>query len=628
MRSPRLVARIGLLGGLRGHAGAHHAPGRGVASRNNTRLDFAAPRRFRIGSARVPDEQRRRWRWLESRRIVLFATLLGVALAAPSLFGGWQVEDYGWQRLETSPATVLLKDFFPVSDPVLENYAAKDTGYLPWISVRDLRVSLWRPLTRVTHYVDYKLWPGSALLMHAQSLAWFALLLVAVALLYRRIEGASWVAGLAAVLYAVDSGHGPALGWLANRNAIVASAFAVLALVAQDRWRRGGKRWGAALAPLCILLGLASSELAVGVLGYLVAYALVLDPASWRRRVAACLPWATVVGLWALYTRALGYGAHGSGAYIDPVASPLAFARAAITRLPTLLFGVLGVAPIDLKAFLDMRWPIYLLVPGLAFLGLAIAMLFQQLRADRTARFWALGMLLSLVPACGTFPADRLLVLASVGAAALIAKLIATASTRPARFVAGAWVVTHLWLSALLLPARSLGLMFLDRTMGRMSDQAFEGVTSRAERVVIVNTPDLYTGAMMIQRRKVLGQPTTEHAWVMYGGTDAVRVTRESRYDLLVHPEHGFLSMPFDRVYRGAAFPMHPGQGLQLSGVQIIVVAVDATGTPTDVRFRFAWALDDARRLRIVAWNGARYAPLALPPIGGSVVVPAVHLRF
>lgn len=576
----------------------------------------------------IPTPGARRWRWLESRRIVLVATILGVVLASPSLFGGWQVEDYGWQRLESAPPTVLLKDFFPVTDPVLDNYAAKDSGYLPWIAVRDLRVSLWRPLTRVTHYIDYKLWPRSAALMHAQSLLWFALLLLAVGLLVRRIDGKTWVAGLATVLYAVDSGHGPALGWLANRNAIVASAFAVLALVAHDRWRRGGKRGGAALAPLCILLGLASSELAVGVLGYLVAYVLVLDPAPWKRRVLSCLPWAAVVALWALYTRALGYGAHGSGAYIDPVASPLAFFATAVTRFPTLLFGVLGVAPIDLKAFLDMRWPVYLLVPGLAFLALAVIVLFKTLHKSRIARFWALGMLLSLVPACGTFPADRLLVLASVGAAALIAELVAAARTRPARFVAGAWVVTHLWLSALLLPARSLGLMFLDRTMGRMSDQAFDGVTSRAQRVVIVNAPDLYTGAMMIQRRKVLREPTTDHAWVMYGGTDKVRVTRESRYDLLVHPEHGFLGMPFDRVYRGAAFPMHPGQGLQLSGVQIIVVAVDRAGAPTDVRFRFAWPLDDARRLRIVAWNGIRYAPLPLPPIGGTVVVPGVHLRF
>lgn len=579
----------------------------------------------------IPGKGARAWRWLGSRRIVLWATLIGVVIASPSLFGGWQTEDYAWQRLATAPLSELASDFQPVRSPVFDNYGAQDAGTLPWITVRDWQIALWRPLTRVTHFVDYKLWPKSALMMHAQSLAWFALLLAAVALLYTRVAGpeARWSAGLAAVLYAVDSSHGPALGWLANRNAIIGSAFAVLAVIAYDRWRRDGRRSGAVLAPFFLGLGLASSELAVGALGYLIAYAIVLDPAPWKRRVAACLPWLAVVTAWALYTRALGFGAHGSGAYIDPLKTPLAFAGAALTRFPALLFGVVGLGLIDLKVFLGMRWPIWLLVPGLVFLALAVWQLAWLVRRDHSARFWAAGMLLSLVPACGTFPADRLLVLASVGGAALIAAYMAALPAgRIPVFVAGAWVVSRLWLSPLLVPFRSLGLMFLDRTTERMSDQAFDGITSPHQRVVIVNVPDFYTGAMMIARRGLQNKPTTDHAWMLHGGTDAVRITRESPYSILVHPERGFLSNAFDRVYRGDRDPMHPGQGLQLSGMQIVVMKVDAQGRPTDVSFRFGWPLDDARHLHIVAWNGTRYAPLQLPPVGGSVVVPGVKLSF
>ena len=43
------------------------------------------------------------------------------------------------------------------------------------------------------------------------------------------------------------------------------------------------------------------------------------------------------------------------------------------------------------------------------------------LRKEPLARFFALGMLLSLVPSCSTFPHDRLLFLAGFGGAGLLA---------------------------------------------------------------------------------------------------------------------------------------------------------------------------------------------------------------
>ncbi len=49
------------------------------------------------------------------------------------------------------------------------------------------------------------------------SLLWFALAVALVATLYRRVHGASAVAGLAGLLFAVEDAH----AWLANRNALV-----------------------------------------------------------------------------------------------------------------------------------------------------------------------------------------------------------------------------------------------------------------------------------------------------------------------------------------------------------------------------------------------------------------------
>ena len=76
--------------------------------------------------------------------------------------------------------------------------------------------------------------------MYLHSLAWLGALLGAVAWLYRRIEAAALTAGLAALLYAVDHVHGPAVAWLSNRNALIATFFGVLALIAHDRARKSG----------------------------------------------------------------------------------------------------------------------------------------------------------------------------------------------------------------------------------------------------------------------------------------------------------------------------------------------------------------------------------------------------
>ena len=67
--------------------------------------------------------------------------------------------------------------------------------------------------------------------------------LINVALLYRRILGPTWVAGLAALLYAIDEAHAAPAAYIANRNALIATCFGVLCLLCfararQERWRR------------------------------------------------------------------------------------------------------------------------------------------------------------------------------------------------------------------------------------------------------------------------------------------------------------------------------------------------------------------------------------------------------
>src|SRR5271168_4159769 len=77
-----------------------------------------------------------------------------------------------------------------------------DLGLFPWWTDPGLKAEFLQALTVLTHRLDYALWPDSPALMHAHSLFWLGTAVFAVACFYRRMLGSTWVAGVAALLFA------------------------------------------------------------------------------------------------------------------------------------------------------------------------------------------------------------------------------------------------------------------------------------------------------------------------------------------------------------------------------------------------------------------------------------------
>ena len=136
--------------------------------------------------------------------------------------------------------------------------------------------------------------------MHLQNLLWFGILVFLAALLYKRIIVIPWIAGLAALLYAIDDSHGASVGSLADRSALMAFLFGVLCLIIHDRWKREAWGVGALLAPVCFALSLFSAEAGLATGAYLLAYTLSLDQGSLRYRIAALIPYGLIFILWGL----------------------------------------------------------------------------------------------------------------------------------------------------------------------------------------------------------------------------------------------------------------------------------------------------------------------------------------
>ena len=562
-----------------------------------------------------------------------------MALAAPSLTTGLSADD--WLQLMIArgqhPVAGLPDSRFDlfsfVGHGAGNTLAEMNVGVLPWWTDPDVKLAFWRPLSALTHLVDWTLWPASPAMMHAQSLLWFALALVAVAAFYRRFfaafgggpaDGIAWAAGLATLLYAIDDAHGPAVGWVANRNAMIAVAAAMPVLLVHDRWRRQGRRAGAWAGPLLLAVALGAGESALAIAAYLFAYAVCLDRASWRSRALSLAPYLAVVVVWRVVYHALGFGTAYSGVYVDPGAEPLAFLRVLPSRAMFLLAGQLATPWSDFAALWTFVSP-HAARNALAFATVVVALfvaLFAPLcRRDPLARFFAVGALVAVVPISSTFPADRLLWFVGIGAMGLVARWL---ELRPrawwAAIVAVLLVFIHVVVAAPLLAVRSRSMETVSRPL-RRADASIPPYRLGDGMLVLVNPPSDVFAAYVVILRASEGRPLPPTRWLATGTSD-LAITRTDERTLRVKPEGGFIPFVSERMLRRLDRPFARGQLIHLGGVDVIIADVTADGRPAEIIARFDRALDDPS-LHWEAWHKRGFAPWTPPPVGGRVVLPA-----
>jgi hypothetical protein len=432
---------------------------------------------------------------------------------------------------------------------------------------------------------------------------------------------------LALVLFALDDAHAPVIGWIANRNLILALALSLPALALHDRHRReGSSSW---FAPLLLLLGLCAGEAALVTAAYLVAYAVCLDRGRFTARLATLWRYAAVIVVWRAGYDLLGYGVHGSGLYVDPIGSPATFALAALERLPVLLLSLLALPWADL-------WELYpLTVPalqpvvftlGAVVIGLFVTLALPVLRENPRARFWALGSVLALLPTCATFPHDRLLLGASLGAMAFIAELLRrffVASAPPwRRRAVVALGSIHLALAPLLLPFRAAHVADLDRPLRAGADSL---PRSSETSVVLLNPPIDPLAAYLPAYREAGGQPRPKHQLWLATGVSELTLTSVDAHTILLRPSDGFLSSSSQLMLRDRRRPPPLGEKIELEIAEIRVTRLTTDGRPLEVQVEFREPIR-SDRLVWMRWGAQGYVPFTLPADGSSMVVPAVDV--
>lgn len=584
-------------------------------------------------------------RWLNAPQAPWLIVALGLLLMAPALTVDFSTDDHV-HRVLSQPKPGIMGwasrpfDVFVFTTGAPEmNRELMNEGVFPWWTHPEAKLAFFRPLASFTHALDYTLWPDSAFAMQAHGLLWYALSLVMLWLAYRTFIPERWVAALGLLLYAVDDARGPTVGWIANRNATIALTLALPVLLAYHKGRAGDQK-SAWFGPMLFAVALFAGESSLAIAAYLAAHALHLDRAPIKARIVALAPYALVVLAWRALYVALGYGVAGSGIYVDPGKTPLLFAEHAFFRMPVLLLSQLAAPWSDMAGLYPFLGPHGLLIATLASIAALVLLTYvfvPVLRDSAHARFFLTGTVLSAVPVCSTFPADRLLTFVGVGGMGLLACVLARAwtnlrslaQTRVRMFVTGGVVAVltllHIVLSppALFLRARSMDTV--EKIVAKSERSLPRDPSLRDKIAILVNSPgDPFLGYLQITRAS-RGIPRPAALRWLATGLTPVAVERLDEYTLRVTPEGGFLQFDMDRMLRDPRDPFRPGDVVELQHMRVTIEAVTDDGRPLAVRVTFDRPLEDASFVWL-RWEGQGIVPYTPPSVGERHVLPPIDM--
>ncbi|WP_375769602.1 hypothetical protein NR798_01590 [Archangium gephyra] len=574
--------------------------------------------------------------WLAFPRIVWLSLLAALVLTLPTVWLGFFSDDFVHLLiLEGFPAPGTPWDLFRFAggDPAITT-PLMDAGPYPWWTLPELRLNFWRPLSSALAVMDHRLFGRNAVGWHLHSLAWY-LGMVALfgALLRRFLPGA--LGALALFLFAIDGAHFMVAGWIANRNALVAAVPALFGLWMHLEWRESHRPWALPLSLAGLAVGLTGGESALGLFAYVLAYELLGDRGGVKERLRAIAP-AALLGLVYLGVYKLrGYGAYGSGSYMDPVGEPGRFLLGALARIPVLLGGLLLEVPADIwVAGEQVRAPLVAVgLLGLGMMGLLVRAAWPSLSEDerRHCRWLFLGAALSLVPVAATFPSNRLLLVPGLGGSVAVALVLVYAwrsrarGWRPRGVAAGAAVLAlmHLVLAPLLWPLMTLAFrQGSDQTESTVLTLERELDYQRLphQRLVVFPIP-VPTVAMYIPMAMATrGMPKPLAWWPMSLSPEPHVLTRTGPDSLeLTLTRNQFLTSEFETVFRGPRHPLRKGAQVKLQGMTVTVLEDNGKG-PTRLGFTFDRPLEDPSFV-FLRWKDDALRPFTPPPVGERVAL-------
>jgi hypothetical protein len=546
-----------------------------------------------------------------SRKLPRVLALCALMLGLPSLGIGFQADDFVLaERVRSHPL-----DAFAFIPGGLSATAFSDRDLLHWAASHELELRLMRPLSSLSHALDFALWPEAAWWMHLENVLLYAALVWVAALIYAEILGSVSCAGLAAIFYAFSAAHGTSVGWISSRNTLLTAFLGLLTLLLFVRAKRSFSLCAHALA-------LSAGEAAVSILAPLVAYALILDAGPWRARIARVSPHLVLCAGYLFVYAKLGYGAANSGMYLNAMQQPWAVAENLLVAVPLYLHSALVLPHAGLAGLLPSG--LWLLVALTCVTLLALTpWIVPVLRTDRRAQFFALSALASILPLSACTPQDRLGFFVDFGAYGLLASCLSASGLRGRVPRA----LFHLHTSAALLAFVPLSFVCCSPLVGGGPSALNAALVDTAERdVVVLNVAIESAIAIVYAMRQQEHTPQPHSIRALYVGGAPYQVRRVDARTLDLHVERAWFRNHLESLARDPRVePFAAGDIERTDSFSARVLEVDARGAPKRVRFQFVRPLDDPRWLWLRS-EGARVLPWTPPAIDDAQELGAVGL--
>jgi hypothetical protein len=449
-------------------------------------------------------------------------------------------------------------------------------------------------------------------------------------------------------LFLLDGNTYFPVAFVANRGFFLALFFGLLCLYEHHQWRSTKSRFGMVLSALFLALCLFAEESGASTFAFILAYALVLEPGSFRSRALTVLPSVLVITVWWLIHTFSGYGLSHVGLYIDPAQEPFRFVRELIPRDMVLLGSQLTSVPSEfLFAVKPLLHPIIIALYGL-FTVAALVVFIPWVRRDKIAAFWFAAMILAAIPEAVLVPASKNFGFIAVGAYGLIASFVAGLFTRPNPLLERRVYRILAWTACVLLilvhgPGAVAGRVAVVKAgasvfawAGRISPDwpDFEN-----ENVIVVNHPcplaSIYVPSYGAYHHRLL--PRTLR--VLVPGCTSFDVQRTDDKTLVIQSQGSNIFScddvgPIHIAYALSAFTLvgtepkyKKGDRHRLGDLTVEVLELDASDLPSRVAFHFDTSLDspDFRWLWF-DWRTSSSEPFKMPAIGQSVTLPGPSL--
>ncbi len=549
-----------------------------------------------------------------SRYAFFFIACVGIALVLPSLVAGLYADDFLHYvliregHLVKQPDNISLFHLFSFIDTSAERRIQLfGFSLTPWWVSPHFSLLFFRPLSEITHYIDYSFLQHQIPLMHLHSILWYTLLLGLIAYCYKQFAPTRKVALLAFLFFIADATHGFTVAWLANRNALIAASFSLLALTCHHQFRETQKPAFYIASLFSIIASFLAAEAGIVVGVFLFSYALFIDKGGRLKGIQYLLPALFIFIIWFSFYKHYGYGAIGNKAYyIDPVESPALFFH----NLPDRFLRTLAIQFNFLPVHLYKPYPHFMLGMGIFYLCILLIPLLHN--ATRSYRFFLCILLLSIIPITSSELQDRNMLFVGIAACPLLAELIRhlhySRHQLPAKILAALILIFHLCISALLMLPTTYAPKLLANSSLLTARSLPANITEN--HIITLGMP-VFDASYTTAIRRTENLPLPQQLWNVTTGTLGLEITRIDDHHFIIENTQGLLS-GFDFMIRDFSFdPLEIGEVINMNGLLLTIEAVNSVGTPVKARLAINPAIN-IQHLELYYCTGAQLLPFKL----------------